>query len=175
MPRYGVVARAFHWMTVAGVVVMIPVGIAMTSGAFPSLEDPLFILHKGLGSLLLVLVVGRLGWRLIRRPPPFPSTMPPVERRMASATHWGLYALLLIQTFSGYIRTVGDGFPIELLDLLGIPPLIPEMPDLAGVMLAVHTFSAYALTALIAGHVGAAMYHHVIRGDGVLSRMWPPA
>ncbi|MDX1568646.1 MAG: cytochrome b/b6 domain-containing protein, partial [Longimicrobiales bacterium] len=145
--RHGRVARLFHWTTVVGVGIMIPVGIAMTSGFFEGtgLQDPLFILHKGLGVVILALVVLRLGWRLFHKPPPFPDTMPPIEQWMAKTTHWGLYVLLLVQTVSGYLRTVAGDFPIELLDVMGIPPLLSGMPELEQAMLLVHTASAYVL------------------------------
>jgi cytochrome b561 len=36
----------------------------------------------------------------------------------------------------------------------------------------VHGIFAKALFALIALHIGAALYHQVIHKDGLLSRMW---
>jgi cytochrome b561 len=38
-----------------------------------------------------------------------------------------------------------------------------------------HRLFAFLLVALIALHVGAALYHHFIRRDGVLRRMLPYA
>ena len=52
--RFGVGARLFHWLVVLLLLVQIPAGIAMIA---PGLEqgsiDVLFILHKGLGVVLL--------------------------------------------------------------------------------------------------------------------------
>lgn len=174
--RYGVVARLFHWTTVVMVGIMIPVGIAMTSGALEgtAFQDPLFILHKGLGVVILALVVLRLAWRLFHEPPPFPDTMPPVEQWLAKTTHWGLYVLLLVQTVSGYLRTVAGDFPIELLEAVGIPPLLSGMPELEQAMLLVHIVSAYTLTAAIAAHASAAVYHAITENDDIFRRVWPP-
>lgn len=172
---YGTVARLFHWTTVGMVGVMIPVGLAMTSPAFQPWADPLYVLHKGLGSVLLVLVLARLGWKLVG---PATRTLPPgaspVERRLASVTHGALYVLLLLQAGSGYARTVGERYPIELLDLLGVPPLLPEMPEVAGILVVVHRFTAVVLVGAISGHAAAAVQHHLAAGDGALGRMWPP-
>lgn len=93
---------------------------------------------------------------------------------MAKTTHWGLYVLLLVQTVSGYLRTVAGNFPIEILEVVGIPPLLSEMPELERAMLLVHTASAYILTAAIAAHVSAAVYHAITENDGILRRIWPP-
>lgn len=173
-PRHHVVTRIFHWAIAAGVFVMIPVGIAMTSGGFESIGDELFILHKGLGTILLVVVTLRVLWRLVHRPPPPPATMSLTQRRLAAATHFFLYLLLLTMTVTGYIRVVGGGFPIELLDRFGIPTFLPEMPDFAERMSVLHKFTAYVLAATIAAHIAAAVHHALFERDGILRRMWPP-
>lgn len=171
---FGTGARLFHWSIALLVVVQIPAGIAMTSEPLAAWADPLFVLHKGLGAVLLVMIVGRMAWRLTHTPPPFPSYMPPREQRIAHATHMALYALLLIMAVSGYVRTVGDEYPIELLNALGIPPLIPSMPEVAAVMLVVHRVAVFALVALIAAHVAAVVQRAWIDGHPVMDRMWPP-
>lgn len=171
---FGTGARLFHWAIAVLVAIQIPAGIAMTSEPLAAWADPIFVLHKGLGVVLLVLVLGRIVWRATHPAPPFPAYMPPLERRIAHRTHMAVYALLLIMVVSGYVRTVGDDFPIELLDALGIPTLLPSMPDVAAVMLVVHQFTVVGLVALVAVHIGAVLRHHLIDGDPVLERMWPP-
>jgi cytochrome b561 len=171
---FGTVARLFHWVIPLLVLVQIPAGIAMTSEPLSELSGPLFILHKGSGAVLLLLVAARVLWRLTHRPPPFPDYMPTLEKRIASATHAALYVVLVVMTVSGYVRTVGDGFPVELLDSLGIPSLIPYMPRTAQVMLVVHQFAVFALVALVAAHITAVLRHQLIERNPVLARMWPP-
>ncbi|MDX1647255.1 MAG: cytochrome b/b6 domain-containing protein [Longimicrobiales bacterium] len=171
---YDTVARLFHWSIAALVGVQIPVGIAMTSEPLADWADPLFILHKGLGVVLLVLVFGRILWRIAHPPPPFPEDMPDVERRLAHRTHLAIYALLVVMVVSGYVRTVGDDYPIELLEVLGLPTLLPRMPEVAAWMLVVHQFAVFALVGLVAVHVAAVLQHHLVQGDRTLRRMWPP-
>ena len=173
-PGYGTGARLFHWVVAILVVAQIPTGVAMTSEPLQRWADPFFIFHKGAGSLLLVVLVARIVWRLAHRPPPFPDYVPRLEQRFAGATHLSIYLLLLVMAGSGYVRTVGDGFPIEALEALGIPPLIPLMPGVARVMIVVHQFAALALVALVAVHVSAVLRHRLIDGAPILARMWPP-
>jgi len=174
VPGYTTTARVFHWVIAGAVLVQIPAGVLMTSEPLVAVQDPIYILHKGLGSVLLVLVALRLLWRLTHRPPPFPAYMPTLEQRIAGATHVAIYVALVVQVVSGYVRTVGDGFPIELLDLLGIPPLIPPMPSVAQVALVVHQVTVLVLLALVAVHVSAVLRYHLIDRRPVLARMWPP-
>ena len=83
--RYGTVSRLFHWLTVVLVAVMIPVGLVMVQDIPRSVQDPLFILHKGLGPLVLVVVLLRLAWRAFHPAPPLPATVPAVQVRLAKA------------------------------------------------------------------------------------------
>jgi cytochrome b561 len=172
--RYGVVSRLFHWLTALMVFLMIPAGIAMTSSGFEAYSDTLFIFHKGTGVVLLVLVVIRLLWRITHAPPPPPPGMGALQARLVNVTHPSLYMLLLLMTVSGYVRVVADGYPIELLDWLGIPALLSRMPELARQMSVLHKFTAYLFTATIAAHTAAAIHHGLSKGDGILGRMWPP-
>lgn len=171
---YGTVARLLHWAVAVLVVLQIPAGILMTSEPLAEYADPLYVYHKGAGVVLLVLVLARVGWRLGHPAPPFPDFMPPLEQRIARATHVALYVLLVVMVVSGYLRTVADGFPIELLDALGVPPLISDAPTLARMMLVVHQLAVVLLVGLFAVHVSAVLRHRLIEGNAVLERMWPP-
>ena len=102
------------------------------------------------------------------------EAIPLLERRIAKVSHISIYLLLLLVAVSGYIRVIAEGFPIELLDRLGIPPLLPLMPGLALAMSLVHRFAAVALIVLLSIHVAEVLRHHLVLRDGTLARMWPP-
>ena len=173
-PRdYGAGARLFHWVTAVLVAVQVAAGVAMTTEAIAALNDTLFILHKGMGCVFLPLMGLRLAWKLRHPVAALPPDAPAPQRRLAALTHNALYALLFILPISGYVRTVGDGYPIEMLDALGIPPLVSGIPEIAQVMMVVHAAAAYGLVALVAVHLAASVHHGLGRTDGVLARIWP--
>ena len=64
--------------------------------------------------------------------------------------------------------------PIEMMDALGLPTLLPLMPEVASWASLVHRFSTFLLVALVAVHVGEVVRHHLVVRDETLSRMWPP-
>lgn len=172
--RYGLVSRLFHWVTVLLVLVMIPVGLTMIQEIPRPLQDRLFVLHKGLGPVVLLVVLLRLGWRVLNPPPPLPADLPAAQRLAAGVVHAGLYLLLLVMAVSGYVRVTTGGFPIEALNALGIPPLFAKDEAVAEVAKRIHATAIWLLLALIAMHVGAAAYHGLVRRDGIVGRMWPP-
>jgi cytochrome b561 len=171
---YGTVARLLHWSVTLLVAVTIPAGIAMTSEGFEGVRNGLFVVHKGIGVVLLVLVVVRALWRFVVSPPPLPAFVPRGERQVARATHAGLYLLLLALGVTGYLRTAGGGYPVEILDALGIPPLVGEMPDAATTLSVAHKFLAWTFVATAAVHVAEVLRHTLLERDGILARMWPP-
>jgi len=139
-----------------------------------SLQNTLFIAHKNVGTFVLLLVVARLIYRWFNPPKLAPVPLPRMQELAAQLTHLGLYAMLIVMPLAGYIRVRAGGFPIEALDALSIPALVPRSEALAEVAKTVHYFGSYAIAGLAAMHIGAALYHGLIRKDGIFTRMWPP-
>lgn len=175
-PAYRAPARWVHWLMALMIIPMIPAGFIMIQDGLPrAVQNAMFISHKNIGTLLLILIIVRLIYRWRNAPPPEPSHLPAWQVKVAGITHVLLYALLLIMPLAGYIRVRAGGFPIEVLDAIGLPTLVPRSDALAEVAKSVHFYCAWALALLIAMHVGAALHHAIIKRDGVFSRMWPRA
>lgn len=168
-------ARLIHWLMALLVLVMIPAGVIMTQpGLDRGLQNTLFIFHKNVGVLLLILIFVRIAYRLGHKPAPLPADIPPWQHRIADLSHLGLYVLLLVMPIAGYVRVKAGGFPIETLDALGVPSLVPRSDALAETAKSIHYYAGYAIAGLAAMHIGAALFHGIVRKDGVFSRMWPP-
>ncbi|WP_341367949.1 cytochrome b [Yoonia sp. BS5-3] len=175
LQKYRVPARVIHWIMAILILCIIPIGFLMVRAELErSTQNFLFITHKNVGTLLLVLFFVRAIYRWRRPPQLKPVELPKIQEFAAHATHIGLYALLLIMPLAGYVRVRAGGFPIEALDAMGIPSFVPRSEALAEFAKAVHYYGAYAFTALILMHIGAAAFHGLIRRDGIFTRMWPP-
>ncbi|WP_236898133.1 cytochrome b [Devosia sp. SL43] len=171
---YKPLAKVFHWLTVLLVLLTIPAALIMlTPGIERWLQDPLFIFHKNIGVVLLLLVAVRLAYRLLNPPPPLPDSIPHLQRNIAEATHWLLYGLLLAMAISGFIRVAAGGFPLEAFDRFGVRNLVPRSDSLANTAKQLHALLRFPLIALIALHIGAALYHGLIKRDGIAKRMMP--
>jgi cytochrome b561 len=171
---YKPTARFLHWLTAVLVIATFPVGVTMVQeGLARGTQDALYIFHKNVGVIILLLVLARLAYRAANPAPPLPDSVPPLQQKIAHFTHWLLYALVIVMAVSGYTRVKAAGFPLEGLDALGVPSLVPRSEGLANAAQAIHGTVRFALFALILMHVGAALYHAVIKRDGVFSRMWP--
>jgi cytochrome b561 len=175
-PRgYNSVSRLLHWLTALLVIATIPAGMTMVQeGLSRPVQDTLYIFHKNVGVLILLIVLARLATRAASPPPPLPASVPSWQRRVAAVSHALLYALLLVMAVSGYVRVRAGGFPVEALDALGVPPMVPRSESLEDAAQTVHAVTRFFLVSLILVHVGAATQHALLRRDGVFQRMWPP-
>jgi cytochrome b561 len=172
---YSRLARALHWLTVALLMVQVPLGFAMVSyGSQTSFAPPTGLMydsHKLLGLIVLALIVVRLAYRLIGGAPPPEPSLEPWQRVASGLTHWLLYALLLTVAALGWLATSYYG-PMQPLGV-PVPVLVAQDQAVAEVVYGWHKLGAIVLAALIGLHVAAALYHHLVRKDGVLRRMLP--
>jgi cytochrome b561 len=173
---YSSAARQFHWWTVLLVAIQVPVGLYMVYRAgitnFDALTNTLYSSHKSAGLLILALVVARLVYRLRHGAPSDEPTLTLFEKAASHATHWGLYLLLLVVPILGWIGI--SLYPaLNVFGIVDIPALASPNTDAANQVFMLHKYLAYLVVALVGMHVAGALFHYVIRKDGVLSRMLP--
>jgi cytochrome b561 len=171
---YNAVAKALHWLVAALILANIALGLTMVDmpGITPT-KLRFFNWHKWVGVAVFALVALRLAWRWIHVKPPLPASMPGWERRAAKASHAALYALMFAVPASGYFYSLAAGFPVVFLGVLPLPVLIAPDPTLKELLVGLHHLLAWALIALLALHVAAALKHRFVDHDGVMARMLP--
>jgi cytochrome b561 len=133
----------------------------------------LYSWHKWAGVTAFLLVWVRLFWRVTHRPPDLPDTMPRVMQLAAHAGHFVLYALMIAIPLSGWLMSSAKGFQTVWFGVLPIPDLLGKNKELGDLLQTVHKSLNLLFVAVIAGHVGAALKHHFIDKDDILTRMLP--
>jgi cytochrome b561 len=163
-----------HWLVAVAILLMIPAGLMMVRDGLPRpVQDALFLFHKNVGAALIVVITFRILWRISHPAPPLPRDMPDWQHKVAGLSHGLLYVFMVVMPISGYVRVRAGGFPIEALDAIGLPTLIPRNKALADTASWLHEIAGWGLMAILALHIGAALYHALVRHDGVWDRMWP--
>jgi cytochrome b561 len=168
---YTLTARVLHWTTATLVLINLPLGLVIAQSWGGPLQDPLYNLHRSIGALIIPIILLRFAYRLTHPAPPLPDDIPPLQQLAAHATHWLLYALLIVQPFLGWIGTSAYPAPIVVFGLFQLPPLWWEDRAFSGQVLFVHGLVALAIALLLAAHIGAALHHHFVRKDAILTRM----
>lgn len=191
--RYNAVAIVLHWAIAIAIAGMIALGWWMHD----ALEEPAtqaqaiaaYQLHKSIGLTILALSVFRLGWRLAHPVPALPETMAAWEKLVAKATHWAFYFIIILMPLTGWLYvsagwSAHDHRPLEVptlyFGLFQVPHLfgLSHLADqarasLSEALMFSHSKLAWGAIILAALHAGAALKHHFINRDDVLTRMVP--
>ncbi len=172
--RWGAVSQTFHWLIVLLILAIATVGLVMVDLPKTPKYFWVYTLHKSLGITVLILAVLRLGWRLYAGAPPAVPGTPRWQERVASVTHWLLYALIFAMPLSGWLYDSSSGLrPFRWFGLFLVPKLSPPNPSLRELSHDTHETLFWVLVCLVALHAVAALHHHLVQNDATLVRMLP--
>lgn len=166
--RYRPIVMWIHWIS-AGLIVWqwwlgrtfhhMPKGTAE--------RGEMFMMHKTVGVVILLLALVRLGVRLMNPPPPYPQDMPKWERAFAVWTHRLFYFLLIALPATGLMLVSKGGATTELLGGINFPTIpLPQIGE-------AHEALVTLFIVLLALHVLGALKHQFIDKDATSARMWP--
>ncbi len=169
--RYDAISIGLHWAT--AVLVALLFGLAMVWDQFARpTRHQLIVLHLTLGLLLTAVLAWRIVWRLTPGHE-VQSAVTGWTERASKAVQVLLYLLLVIQGALGYLARWGGGQAMQFF-ALQIPPPFPALGRAATHQLEqVHGWLGWTIIILAVGHAGAALLHHFVLHDQVLSRMLP--
>lgn len=178
---YTMTAILLHWLIALMIVAQLGVGLVMGEEGLwaPEVRGQLYGFHKAMGMMVIIFTVIRILWRFLNPPPALPAGMKPWEIFAVKATHALFYVLLLAIPLSGWalVTAAGRG-PIDIFGLFAWP----DMPLLSSVVnkgefrepiSEFHEIMAFGMMGLIGLHIAAALKHHLINKDNVLTRMLP--
>lgn len=168
---YGTIAKVLHWGTAALIVLSLalieakdlaPKGSALRAG----LGD----WHAQVGLVVLAVVWFRLCWKVATVRPAIVPAPPRWQRRLSRAVEGSFYVLMVVLPVLGILMMQADGKPVTLL---GMPLLTVTGVDKAWAhrLEDIHEWLGNAMMALIAVHVGAALWHGFVVRDNTLARM----
>jgi cytochrome b561 len=170
LARFTPLQRLLHWLMAAMVIAMLFIGIGMVATVAPRYWT-LVSIHKPLGVAILILVLIRLAVRVLRGAPPLPDDLPPVQRFGAHASHAVLYGLMILMPLVGWSMLSAGGYPIVLYGPLHLPPIMPHSDALYAALRGAHTVLGLLLFATVLLHLAAALFHALVRRDGVFGSM----
>jgi len=184
--HYHPIGIFFHWAMAALVLFQLFWGwrLSWLPAGYDKLDG--YGVHALVGAVLLALAFMRAGWRCIA---PFvlpdledPEDMPGWQHFAAQAVHVGLYAMMFALPFTGWLMlsatTTSDSIPLALGWELPLLPFVAELGFVQSAHLeqwaeTAHFATVWCIMALLAAHIGAALWHHFVNRDDVLARMIP--
>jgi cytochrome b561 len=168
--RFTPLQRLLHWLMAIGILSMLFIGVGMVSTVTQT-HLTLVSIHKPLGVALLALVIVRIAVRLTRGAPALPADLPEPMKLAAHLSHVALYGLMVAMPLIGWAMLSAAGYPITLWGGFNLPPIVSPSRELHALLWDAHRTLAFAFFALVLLLIAAALFHALVRRDGVFQQM----
>jgi cytochrome b561 len=168
--RFTPAQRVLHWLIAICVLAMLFIGVGMVSTIAP-IHLTLIALHRPLGIAILVLALVRLVLRLRYGAPALPADLPKRMKLAAHLSHYAFYLVMIGMPIIGWGMLSAAGYPIVMFGGWRLPAILPHSDRLHTLLWDAHFYLAFAFFALILLHVAAALFHGLVRHDGVFETM----
>lgn len=167
--RYGVVAVSIHWLSALLILVLLGTGFRAADAPDALARAALLRVHIPVAIAVLLLTGLRIlwWWRFDRKPSPA-AGMPRWQASLAGGVHIALLVIVLGMIASGIGMMISSGAGPAVFG--GPGAALPDFHDY--LPRRPHGLGARLMVALLVLHAGAALYHHFVRRDVVLERMW---
>jgi cytochrome b561 len=170
--RFTPLQRALHWLMALCILAMFFIGVGMVSTLAPKYL-PLIAIHKSLGAIIFILALIRLGVRWRYGAPPLPASLPAPLRLAAELSHYVLYALMIAMPLLGWGMLSAANYPVVLFGGMHLPMILPQSDSLHTELWSAHYYLAFLFFAVVLMHLAAALFHALVRHDGVFEAMAP--
>lgn len=171
-PRHGALTQIFHWLTAVLVISAFLLGPEDIEEMANPGQDPGVQLHQSLGLMVFGLTVLRIIWQFFAQRPaaiPMSSWM----RILSKSIQGAIYLLLIAVPLSAVLGISLEGHTVTMLAGGQFSLNLPLLPSVGESMLEIHTTIADVMMWLVGLHAGAAILHHLVLRDQVLSSMLP--
>jgi len=159
-------AIAIHWASALAVILTFAAGFVVANVTPPGEQAPILAVHITLGLIVFALTLLRIVWWVAADKRPASALgQPRWQEATAKIVHAGFYVLLILMASSGIVTILMSGALPAIVAGGPLPDFADLIPRIA------HGVMSKILLALFVVHVGAALYHQLLRRDRLLARM----
>jgi cytochrome b561 len=171
---YTPVAKLLHWLVTVLLFSQYAVAWNLPHMGRDTVQNTVINLHFSLGVLISLVLIARLAWRWTHPEPPPIDGLPPWQVTLARVVHYLLYATLIIIPILGWVNASYRGLTVSFFGIVTLPQLIATRTRGFAWTGDAHVIAAYYIVLpIVALHIAAALYHWLVRKDGVMQRMLP--
>ncbi len=162
--------RVLHWTMAIGCILLLMAGQQFNFQLTDSYRISGLRYHSSIGSVVLLAAIFLLVKRFIRRDPRPSVALSPVKKWMATGVQLTLYSLAVFIPVTGLITAYYSDMPTLVFGVFDISQFAADSV-LYDRIRRLHELATLLAIALVASHGLAALYHHFVKKDDVLTSM----
>lgn len=171
---YSSLQKWFHWV-IAGLILLqyLLILLAEQTQEDGSRVQQLALIanHKSFGITILILACIRILLRIKLGSPPLPIAMPTWQQKASELSHASLYILIFALPITGWLMSSANAYSVSWFNVVALPDFVEPNEDLGALLGALHELLWDVLIVIVFVHVIAALKHHLLDKDNVLTRM----
>lgn len=113
----------------------------------------------------------RVIWRLTHPAPPYTQRITNVEKRLSHLVHGLLYICIFAIILVGWSMSALGGHHTLFWGSFDVTLPLPIRPVLESIGSTIHLSLAWIIVSLLILHIGAVIWHQMIKKDNLLRRM----
>ena len=168
LAEYGIISKAFHWLSAAVLIIQIPLGFYLVDLEFGENRITVESIHVTLGLSIFYLTLLRLLYKIFNPTPSLQNSIFIGQKLIAKSNHILLYLSILTITISGALKKLFNG---EELDMFFFNLEIKDNFELAEIFYEIHIIGNYTLIGLITLHISAVIIHKILFKENLLKRI----
>jgi len=171
MRRFPRILRIIHWSM--ALLVAAQFALVLVLHNLKSLEfgKTVLDLHRQCGTAVLLLILVRFALFFVVRGPRSEKSLPGWQSAASHLVHGLVMLALVAQPVLGMVTAWARGDDVTLFHLLKLPVLLQVGNDQGVIMEGWHKWLAYGLIGLLAVHIAAVLFNHVVRRVPIVERM----
>ena len=168
LTEYGIISKAFHWLSAAVLIIQIPLGFYLVDLEFGENRITVESIHVTLGLSIFYLTLLRLLYKFFNPTPSLQNSIFIGQKLIAKSNHILLYLSILTITISGALKKLFNG---EELNMFFFNLEIRDNFELAEIFYDIHIIGNYTLIGLITLHISAVIIHKILFKENLLKRI----
>jgi cytochrome b561 len=163
--------KIIHWAMAVLVLLMFFGLIGFAAATTEAERMEMLVGHSSMGTLISIFVLIRLYKRFIKKDAIPVQNISASQRFASHAVQYAIYFLLVLIPMSGYLTANFHELPVMVFGSFDINGGREFNQALFDNLKTVHQTGIFSLMGLLVMHIGAALFHGIIKRDGVLGSM----
>jgi len=170
--RYDKGYKWLHWLMAVLVILMFMATFGFAQAETDAAKMEMLVGHSSIGSLIFILFVIRFSKRFIFNSPRPKQDLNSVNNLAAKVGHLTLYLLLFYVPVTGFLTARSHELPVLLFGQINLAEDGEYDQASFEILHFLHELGIKTLMVMVVLHIGAAVFHGLLKKDGVFSSMW---